>query len=127
MEFVAHRVPPDRQEIQSYRPGGFTVSGIRFAGSLLLTAERVWPTPVTHIHEVELAHLAPLFDTATGTDLLIFGTGAVFVLPSAALLGELRRRGIAVESMATAAACRTFNLLVSEERRVAALLVALPG
>lgn len=127
MEFVAHRAPPERSEIQAYRPGGFTVSGVRHEGSLIVTVGEVRPIPLGHIGDLAMTHLEPLFAGGAEIDLLVLGTGAGFVLPPPALLRELRRRGIAVEFMSTAAACRTFNLLASEERRVAAVLVALPG
>lgn len=122
MEFVAHRAPPERSEIQAYRPGGFTISGIRHQGSLIVTTTEVQSIGIGRIEELELAHLEALF--AADIDLIVLGTGAEFVLPPAALLKELRGRGIAVDFMTTPAACRTFNLLAAEERRVAAVLIA---
>lgn len=126
VEFVAHRAPPDRQEIQSYGPGGFTISGIRHEGSVIVATARVWPVGLAAIGAARIDLLEPLFAAGTEVDLLILGTGAAFELPPPELLRGLRERGIAVEFMTTAAACRTFNLLAAEERRVAALLVALP-
>lgn len=127
VEFVAHRAPPDRQEIQSYGPGAFTISGVRHEGSLIVTASAVLPLSAERIGELAVADLEPLLAGGTGIDLLLLGTGSTFALPPSGLLRELRGRGLAVEFMTTAAACRTFNLLASEERRVAAVLIAISG
>ena len=61
-------------------------------------------------------------------DILLFGSGATFALAPAPLRTALGARGIATESMDTGAACRTYNVLMAEDRRVAAaLLPASPG
>jgi uncharacterized protein len=126
VEFVAHRVPPGRQEIQAYGRGGFTISGSRYQGSVIVSLEQVWPIALDAIAAARIELLAPLFAAGIEIDLLLLGSGARFLLPPPELVRELRARGIAVEAMTTAAACRTFNLLATEERRIAALLVALP-
>lgn len=126
VELVVHRPPPGRQEIQAYGPGGFTISGLRYQGSVIVSLEQVWPVALDAMGAARIELLAPLFAAGTEIDLLLLGSGARFLLPPPDLVRELRSRGIAVEAMTTAAACRTFNLLATEERRIAALLVALP-
>ena len=59
-----------------------------------------------------------------GVDLLLLGCGAAMRPVAPALRAALRKAGIAVEPMDTGAACRTFNVLLAEGRRVAAALVA---
>ena len=60
-------------------------------------------------------------------EVVVFGSGARLRFPAPALLRALIERGIGVETMDTAAACRTYNVLVSERRRVlAALLLEAP-
>ena len=56
-------------------------------------------------------------------EIILFGTGWLNCLPPRELVFALARRGIGLEAMDTPAACRTFNILVSEERNVAALLI----
>ena len=56
-------------------------------------------------------------------DIILFGTGRRNCLPPRELVFALARRGIGLETMDTPAACRTFNILVSEERNVAAVLI----
>ena len=56
-------------------------------------------------------------------EILLFGTGQTQRFPSAALMAAIMQRGVGFEVMDTAAACRTFNLLVAEYRRVVAALL----
>lgn len=62
-----------------------------------------------------------------GAAVVLFGSGARIRFPSPALLRGLMRRGIGVETMDTAAACRTYNVLASEGRAVLAALLVEPG
>ena len=55
--------------------------------------------------------------------MLLIGTGEMLHFPSRALKQELRAQGLVAESMNTGAACRTFNVLMAEGRRVAATLL----
>jgi len=57
-------------------------------------------------------------------DVLLVGCGPRFLPPPAGLVRALRESGIGLEWMDTGAACRTFNVLLAEERRVAAALIA---
>jgi uncharacterized protein len=66
-------------------------------------------------------HFAALADLAP--ELVIFGTGARLRFPAPALLRPLIERGIGVETMDTAAACRTYNVLLGEGRAVVAALL----
>ena len=56
-------------------------------------------------------------------EIILFGTGWLSCLPPRELVFALARRGVGLETMDTPAACRTFNILVSEERNVAAVLI----
>ena len=74
---------------------------------------------------VNLAALAPAhLDalTARQPDLVLLGTGRRLIFPPAELLVPLQQAGIGVEVMDTPAACRTFNILASEDREVVAAL-----
>jgi uncharacterized protein len=112
--------------VQGYRPGGFTIAGRRHAGGIIITPERVLPWPVAAAAEITAASLEPLRSADTPVDLLIVGMGARFTLLPPQLRAELRGWGIAAETMATPAACRTYNVLAIESRRVAAALLAMP-
>jgi uncharacterized protein len=73
---------------------------------------------------ITLPSLAPLVAAAESLDLLLLGCGPRPVIPAADVREEFRRLGIVVEAMDTGAACRTFNVLLAEDRRVAAALIA---
>lgn len=121
------QLAPDRQVVQRYGEGGFTVSGVRHEGSLLVFPDHVRPWPVTAMAELSLASLEALRQPGPAPDILVVGSGAAFHLFPADLREALRPWGVVVEVMATPAACRTYNVLLAEERRVAAALIAVPA
>ena len=118
-------IPPDRQLVQGYHAGGFTVAGVRHEGSVIVFPERTvaWPA-VASLDDLTPQSLEPVRAAARGIDILLVGTGAKFLLVPPALRQAVRAWGPVVEAMATPAACRTYNVLLSEERRVAAALIA---
>jgi uncharacterized protein len=116
--------PEGRQLIQAHRAGGFTIAGVRHEGSVLVLPDRTLPWSVRELSAVTLESLAPITAAATSVDLLILGAGARFGQPRADLVQALRAHGIVIEAMDTRAACRTFNILLVEDRRVAAALIA---
>ena len=88
------------------------------------TLTRDWP-PRT-IEELTVEHLSPLFELAP--EVVVLATGSRQKFPRAALRAEFATRRIGLEVMEIGAACRTFNVLVSEERRVlAAILLSSTG
>ena len=116
--------PEGRPLIQAHREGGFTIAGVRYEGSLLVLPDRTLPWPVHELSAVTTDSLAPITAVAASVDILILGTGARFGQPRADLRQALRAQGMVIEAMDTAAACRTFNVLLAEDRRVAAALIA---
>ncbi len=126
MRLVGMRSGADRSTIESYRPGGFRVSGRYYRGSLLVYPGHVESWEIGAGEEVLLRHLEPVREHRPRADLLLLGMGVAAPLPSPELLAGLRGWGIPVEWMNTPAACRTFNLLLGEGREVVAALLALP-
>ena len=118
-------IPPDRQLIQGYHAGGFTVTGARYEGSVIVFSERTVAWTVAAVDELSPESLDPVRAAAGGIDILLIGTGAKFLLVPPALRQAVRAWGPVVEAMATPAACRTYNVLLSEERRVAVALIAI--
>lgn len=121
---ITPRLPAGRQIIQAYGAGGFTVSGIRHTGALLVFADscRPWAPGLPLAWE----DFGPLAEEAPRLDLLLVGTGAVQAPLDQTSRVRLRGLGLMVETMDTGAACRTFNVLLAEERRVAAALLPFP-
>ena len=108
--------------ISSYGPGYVAVNERRLTRSFIVTPRHLitdWGP--RSIGEVDTAALARVHELAPAIALL--GTGESQVFPELALLEPLMRAHIGVEVMTTAAACRTFNILIGEGRAVAAMLI----
>lgn len=121
---ITPAVATGRQVIERYGEGRFQVSGARYEGSVLVFPDRAERWPVATMGEVTADSLAPIRAAAERIDILLFGAGRSFALLPAELRRYLREVGIVVESMDTGAACRTYNVLLLEERQVAAALIA---
>jgi len=107
--------------VRSFVPGELRVGDEVIHSSCLLTAESMdadWP-PQT-LGELTLAHLEQV--VARQPEIVLIGSGTKQRFPERALMTALLSKRIGVEVMDTAAACRTFNILVSEDRRVVAAL-----
>lgn len=117
--------PPQRKLVDGYGAGGFKVAGERIAGSLLISSTATWPWAVAGPGEASVENLAPLLAADPGLEILLFGTGERMAPPMPLLRAALKARGVTLEIMATGAACRTYNVLVAEGRRVAAALIAI--
>jgi uncharacterized protein len=121
---ITPRLAPGRQRIESYGGGGFRIAGVRYRGSVIVRPERTEPWSMTSADLLGAASLEPvLADVETGLILLV-GCGASFFPTPVGLAAALGARGARLEWMATGAACRTFNVLLSEGRPIAAALIA---
>jgi len=122
---IGPRALGDRQLIQSYGEGRFRISGTVHDGGVLVFPERTLPWPVASIRGVTVDSLAEVTAAEPAVEILLLGCGGRFETIPAALKEALREAGVMVDSMDTGAACRTYNVLVSEGRRVAAALIAI--
>ena len=125
MADITPMVAADRKIIQSYGKDGFKISGENFTGAVLVFPSLVtsWDSP-DDPKQLEITHFAPLIG-ADEVDVVLFGGGEKPVFLPADIRGMLAAQGIAVESMDTGAACRTYNVLLAEGRRIAAALYPL--
>lgn len=101
------------------------MSGAVFASSVLILPDRTSDWPARAMDEVTAESLAPITAARDVVDLLLLGTGRRMLAVPPALRAALRQAGIVLEAMDTGAAARTFNVLVAEDRRVAAALLRL--
>lgn len=122
---ISPRALGDRQLIQSYGEGRFRISGTVHDGGVLVFPERTLPWPVASIRGVTVDSLAEVTAAEPAVEILLLGCGSRFETIPAALKEALREAGVMIDSMDTGAACRTYNVLVSEGRRVAAALIAI--
>jgi uncharacterized protein len=113
-----------RQVIERYGANGFRVAGVVHRGSILVFPDRTEPWVAVHASSVTFESLAPVVEYG-GVQILLLGLGRRISAVPVALRAALRSAGIVLEVMDTGAACRTYNVLVGEERRVAAALLPL--
>ena len=112
-----HQIP-GHQIIERYGPSGFRVSGTVYLGPVLVFPDRTFSWAGAAVTETGLA---PVVEHG-GVELLLVGLGRRMAPVAAALRAALKAHGIAIEAMETGAACRTYNVLLAEDRRVAAAL-----
>lgn len=120
------RFLPGAVQLQSFGNGGFRFGDMSHRGSLLGLPSGMHAWPVTSPADFSEASFSRVLAEAALIDLLLIGTGASIQPLPEALRWRLREAGIGVEVMSTASAARTWNVLVAENRRVAAALVAVP-
>ena len=110
-----------RNLFSGYGSGYVAVNGQRYERSLIVLADRIleWePAAFDELTEAVFSELAGL-----SLEILILGTGMRLRFPHPSLTRALYGAGTALEVMDTHAACRTYNILLSEDRRVGAALL----
>ena len=107
--------------IQAYREGTVVVDQQEIHESLIVSADKLLPWAPQQFVELVPEHFAALAEQEP--EMVILGTGARQTFPAPELLRPLLERGIGVEVMDTGAACRTYNIVVAEGRRVIAALL----
>jgi uncharacterized protein len=114
-----------RAPISAYGRGGFRIGGKEHRGSILILPQGVYSWSAADAAAISPDLLSPVLEQGAPLGFLILGTGASQVFPS----GELRERcadaGLGLDAMDTGAACRTYNVLLAEERVFAAALIAI--
>jgi len=104
-----------------YGEGYVMVNGERHETSLIVQPEDLRRWPVSAFSALAEAHFAQL--AALGPEVVLLGTGGRLRFPQARLSAPLARAGVGLEVMDVQAACRTYNILMAEDRRVLAALI----
>lgn len=119
-------IPAGRQIVESYGHGRFRVTGTVHDGSVIVFPDRTLAWPVADAGGANVENLQAVCEAgrAGRIDLLLLGCGPKMTLVPSSLRAALREAGVVVEPMDTGAACRTYNVLMAEGRRVAAALIA---
>jgi uncharacterized protein len=117
--------PASVQIVRSYGPGRFLISEREWREPVLVTPTATQPLAISRAEDITPEALAFLKTLLTPTELLVLGCGAkaVFVPPAQRAL--LKAAGLGLEVVDTGSACRIYNVLVAEGRRVAAVLIPL--
>ena len=121
---VTPLIPAGRQVIEGYGDLGFTISGRRWSGSVLVLPDRTLAWTVAALAELRVESLAELASALPPPDILLLGCGARMGVVPREVRAALAAAGTVMEPMDTGAACRTYNVLLAENRRVAAALIA---
>jgi uncharacterized protein len=118
---------PGRALIDGYGPGRLRIGGVVHERPVLVLPDGVRDWPVAAFADVSRDSLAPVLAASPPVEILLIGCGAHALLVPPALRQELRDLGLKLDAMDTGAACRTYNVLLAEDRRVAAALIPLPA
>lgn len=111
-----------RYPVEAYSEEGVKIAGRWLRTHLMITPAKLiddWDAPAPD--EMRLDDLDRVLDPPP--DVMVLGTGRRLAFPPAKLTAELAQRGIGLEVMDTEAACRTYNILLAEGRRVAVALI----
>ncbi len=121
---ISATVSGDASIIQGYTAGHFRISGTVYQGGVFVMPETVISWSETALDTLKVDSFSPLAEHGSEIDILLLGTGSDFGFVSATLRRGIKDRfGLGVDFMDTGAACRTFNMLQAENRRVAAALL----
>jgi uncharacterized protein len=123
MKFTQQR-PEGVNLIRRYGADFIALGDDEIRESCVITASTFSSWTPRSVDELTAEHLLPLFDKRP--EVVVLSTGVRQVFPRAALRAEFATRKIGLEVMEIGAACRTYNVLVSEERRALAAIL-LPG
>ncbi|MCI5060531.1 MAG: Mth938-like domain-containing protein [Alphaproteobacteria bacterium] len=121
---VTPLVAKGQQIIQSYAGGTFRISGVSYEEAVLVFPHEtfLW-SGVEEFQDLTFQSFEPLLSQADGIDVVLLGTGKTMQFFSPKLRQELSAQGLVIDVMDTGAACRTYNVLMAEGRRVAAALL----
>lgn len=113
---------PGSLRIRAYEPGRIVINDTGYSTSLLLAGDHLdtgWP-PAT-AQSMEAAHMEAAM--ALEPEVILLGTGATQCFPPRPVMRAVIVHGVGLEVMDTASACRTYNVLLAEGRRVVAALI----
>ncbi|HYD07331.1 MAG TPA: Mth938-like domain-containing protein [Reyranella sp.] len=117
--------PAQVQVIRKYGPGHFLISARDWREPVLVTPAGTTPWPVKSADELSPDNVAPVRTAALPAELLVVGCGARAVFVPPPVRAALKDAGLAIEVVDTGSACRIYNVLLAEGRRVAAALIPL--
>lgn len=115
---------PGRASVDAYGNGGFRFADMSHRGSILMLPSGIYGWDVQRFADVTMEKLTEVVADADEIEIMLFGCGNDLMPVPAAVKQGLSAHGIRTEPMSTGAAVRTYNVLMAEERRVAAALIA---
>lgn len=120
---VTPLIPEGRQIIQGYSAGGFRVNGQSYDSPIIVTPLQTFVWSAKDFASLNENDFDSLVANANEIDVVLLGSGGKFEFFPPKLRTALKDKGLSVEAMDTGAACRTYNVLMAEGRRVVAALL----
>ena len=115
---------PYEAPVTAYGNGGFRFAEMSHKGSILCLPGGIYAWDAAAADELAPQHFAFLLQQLAARTVVLLGTGATQIFPSAAVTQAFADKGLTLEPMSTGAAARTYNVLLAEKRLVAAALIA---
>ncbi|MBF0678016.1 MAG: hypothetical protein IR164_03630 [Devosia sp.] len=115
---------PHQVGIDAYGNGGFRFADLSHRGSLLCLPSGMQGWGAASAAEVTLESLSPVLEIADAVDVLLIGLGSEIAAIDPAIRQAFRERQVIIEAVNTGSAVRTYNVLLAEERAVAAAFIA---
>ena len=107
--------------IKNYENHSLYIDDKIYKNNVLMTSAAVENWNLNDIDNLNIDDFKNVLDCKP--EIIILGTGGSLVIPTPAIINDIQNQGIGFEFMITDSACKTFNLLVSENRKVAAALI----
>ncbi len=116
-------IDPKLNLITGYGKYGFTINNNIYSSAIICLPQQIFPLNIANIEEINQYNIEPILIGKSNIDLLIIGYGNSYITPSVHLKNILLSHNINYELMNLGAACRTYNVLISEGRKIACLLI----
>ena len=123
MQDVTPKIDEGKKVIEKYGDESFTISGQRFNSSVITLPDEVHQIEIKNLSDIRDSHIKVLLDASNEIEILLVGSGSVSNFFDPKIEKKIQGK-LSIEYMNTGAACRTYNILLSEGRKVAALLLA---
>jgi len=108
--------------IKNYENKCFYIGDRRYEHNIIIANNKISKWNISNIHKLKIDDFHNILES--GPEIIIIGTGVEPILPKTEISRIVQDRNIGIEFMKTESACKTFNLLISEERNVAAALLS---
>lgn len=120
---VTPLIPEKANVIQSYGGDGFKISGDFYGHNLIVTIDQIVGWPVQSFDDLNKDSFSQILPVKDSIDVIFLGTGKTFKMPPKEIRDAWRAQGLRIEPMDTGAACRSYNVLMTDGRRVASALL----
>jgi len=124
MTDITPLIPAGKKIIESYGAGAFKVTGEKFENNIIIFPDSIHKFQASNIENAKPEDIAEIEKKADEIEVLLVGCGKNTEFFSNEIEAKLKSKNISIDYMDTGAACRTYNVLLSEERKVAVVLIA---